>query len=125
VARWAASQTERDESYAPNLPARGLQFHAHHFLCWSRDRVGVNLIKVSSHPIKTLIVDDEPVARRLLREGLESLSEIAIVGEAANGKEALQKIGKLKPDLVLLDLQLPVMSGFEVVSRPRSRDSCQ
>jgi len=55
------------------------------------------------------------VARRLLREGLEPLSEVAIVGEAANGKEALHKIEKLKPDLVLLDLQMPVMSGFEVV----------
>lgn len=65
--------------------------------------------------MKTLIVDDEPVARRLLREGLEPLSDIAIVGEAANGKEALQQIEKLKPDLVLLDLQMPLMSGFEVV----------
>ena len=65
--------------------------------------------------MKTLIVDDEPVARRLLREGLEPLTEIAIVGEAANGKEALQQIGKLQPDLIFLDLQMPVMSGFEVV----------
>jgi len=66
-------------------------------------------------PIRTLIVDDEPVARNLLREELERLPEIAILGEAANGREALQKIGKLKPDLVFLDLQMPVMSGFEVV----------
>src|SRR6201987_2382320 len=65
-------------------------------------------------PIKTLIVDDEPVARNLLREELERLPEIAILGEAANGREALQKIAKLKPDLVFLDLQMPVMSGFEV-----------
>ena len=65
--------------------------------------------------IKTLIVDDEPVARCLLREELELLPEITIVGEAADGREALQKIGKLKPDLVFLDLQMPVMSGFEVV----------
>jgi two-component system LytT family response regulator len=106
----------RDESaYAPNLPARGLQFHAHHFLCWSRHRVGVNLIKVNFRPIKTLIVDDEPMARRLLREGLESIPEVTIVGEAANGREALQKIEALQPDLVLLDLQMPLMSGFEVV----------
>lgn len=70
---------------------------------------------MNPRPIKTLIVDDEPVARRLLREGLEASAEIAIVGEAANGKEALQKIGKLQPDLVFLDLQMPVMSGFEVV----------
>ena len=65
--------------------------------------------------MKTLIVDDEPVARRLLREGLEPLADVVIVGEAANGKDALQKIGKLQPDLVFLDLQMPVMSGFEVV----------
>ena len=62
-----------------------------------------------------MIVDDEPVARRVLREDLGVFPEIAIVGEAENGKEALQKIGKLAPDLVFLDLQMPVMSGFEVV----------
>ena len=65
--------------------------------------------------ISTLIVDDEPIARKLLREELELLPEIAVVGEAENGRDALQKIGKLKPDLVFLDLQMPVMSGFEVV----------
>jgi DNA-binding LytR/AlgR family response regulator len=62
-----------------------------------------------------LIVDDEPVARRLLREELENFEEIEIVGEASNGREALQQIAKLKPELVFLDLQMPVMSGFEVV----------
>jgi len=65
--------------------------------------------------IDTLIVDDEPVARRLLREELELLPDIEIVGEAENGREALLKIAALKPDLVFLDLQMPVMSGFEVV----------
>ena len=65
--------------------------------------------------ITTLIVDDEPVARRVLREGLELIPEIEITGEAANGREALVQIAALKPDLVFLDLQMPVMSGFEVV----------
>ncbi len=65
--------------------------------------------------ISTLIVDDEPIARRLLREELELLPEIDLAGEAGNGREALQKIAKLHPDLVFLDLQMPVMSGFEVV----------
>jgi DNA-binding LytR/AlgR family response regulator len=65
--------------------------------------------------ISTLIVDDEPVARRLLREELEIFGEIDVIGEAANGREALQQITLLKPDLVFLDLQMPVMSGFEVV----------
>jgi two-component system, LytTR family, response regulator len=70
---------------------------------------------MDSRPINTLIVDDEPIARKLLREELELLPEIEIVGEAENGREALLKIARLKPDLVFLDLQMPVMSGFEVV----------
>jgi len=69
---------------------------------------------MDSRALKTLIVDDEPIARRVLREDLELLPGIEIVGEAENGKEALLRIEKWKPDLVFLDLQMPVMSGFEV-----------
>jgi DNA-binding LytR/AlgR family response regulator len=65
--------------------------------------------------MRTLIVDDEPIARQVLREGLEALPGVTIVGEAANGKEALRQIGEVQPDLVFLDLQMPVMGGFEVV----------
>ena len=65
--------------------------------------------------MKTLIVDDEPIARRVLREGLEQFPDVEVVGEADNGRDALQKIGKLSPDVVFLDLQMPVMSGFELV----------
>ena len=65
--------------------------------------------------ITTLIVDDEPIALRVLREGLELIPKIEITGEAANGRDALQQITTLKPELVFLDLQMPVMSGFEVV----------
>jgi two-component system, LytTR family, response regulator len=65
--------------------------------------------------IRTLVVDDEPIARRLLREELDRWPEIMIVGEASDGHEALQKIGQLKPHMVFLDLQMPVLSGFEVV----------
>ena len=70
---------------------------------------------MDSRRINTLIVDDEPIARKLLRDELELLPDITIVGEAENGREALQRIATLKPDLVFLDLQMPVMSGFEVV----------
>jgi two-component system LytT family response regulator len=65
--------------------------------------------------MRTLIVDDEPIARRILREELELFPEVEVVGEAENGKEALQKVATLRPDLIFLDLQMPVMSGFEVV----------
>ena len=65
--------------------------------------------------MKTLIVDDEPIARRVLREELEGFPGVSVVGEAENGKQALQQISALKPDLVFLDLQMPVMGGFEVV----------
>ncbi len=65
--------------------------------------------------MKTLIVDDEPIARRVLREELELFPEVQIVGEAEDGRQALEQIAKLQPDLVFLDLQMPVMGGFEVV----------
>jgi two-component system LytT family response regulator len=67
--------------------------------------------------MKTLIVDDEPIARRVLREELESFPEVVIVGEAENGRQALQRISELQPDLVFLDLQMPLMGGFEVVQK--------
>lgn len=65
--------------------------------------------------MRTLIVDDEPIARTVLSEGLEGIPEVEIVGEANNGKQALLKIAELRPDLVFLDIQMPVMSGFEVI----------
>src|SRR5580658_10755697 len=52
-------------------------------------------------------------------EELEIFPEVEIAGEAANGKEALLKITELRPDLVFLDLQMPVMSGFEVIQHMR------
>src|ERR1051326_8934475 len=70
---------------------------------------------MNSRVVKALIVDDEPIARRVLREELELFPEVLVVGEAGDGRDALQKIAKLKPEIVFLDLQMPVMSGFEVV----------
>jgi len=73
--------------------------------------------------MRTLIVDDEPIARRVLREGLEAFPEVLVIGEAENGKEALKQIAEFKPDLVFLDLQMPVMSGFEVARELRGSPS--
>jgi two-component system, LytTR family, response regulator len=70
-----------------------------------------------SMTLKTLIVDDEPIARKVLREELECMADVEIVGEADNGKVALDQIAQCKPDLVLLDLQMPGMGGLEVVRK--------
>jgi len=66
--------------------------------------------------VKTLIVDDEPIAREVLRGELEPFRDVVVVGEAENGRQALERIAETRPDLVFLDLQMPVMSGLEVVS---------
>ncbi|HMJ60629.1 MAG TPA: response regulator, partial [Bryobacteraceae bacterium] len=67
--------------------------------------------------MRALIVDDEPVARKVLRDELELLGSVDVVGEADNGKTALLKISSTKPDIVFLDIQMPVMGGFEVLDR--------
>lgn len=67
--------------------------------------------------IRTLIVDDEPIARQVLRDELCALSDVEVVGEAENGAEALAQIARLRPELVLLDLQMPGLGGFEVIHR--------
>ena len=65
--------------------------------------------------IRALVVDDEPLAREMIREMLENDSEVEIVAECANGREAVDAIKSLKPDLVFLDIQMPELGGFEVL----------
>jgi two-component system LytT family response regulator len=67
--------------------------------------------------LRTLIVDDESLARRGLVYRLKNIADINIVGEACNGREALKLIEELNPDLVFLDIQMPGVSGFEVVQQ--------
>jgi two-component system LytT family response regulator len=62
-----------------------------------------------------VIVDDEKLARDLLREYLESFEQIEILAECAKGSEAVERIDKLKPDLIFLDVQMPGMTGFDVL----------
>ena len=65
--------------------------------------------------LRALIVDDEPIARRVLREELEELDSIEVIGEAENGAVALRFIESAKPDIVFLDVAMPTMSGFELL----------
>lgn len=72
---------------------------------------------VEQKVLTTLIVDDESLARRGLKLRLKDIADIEIVGEARNGREALTLIAEKKPDLVFLDIQMPGISGFEVVQQ--------
>jgi two-component system LytT family response regulator len=65
--------------------------------------------------MKIAIVDDEQLARKLLREYLSAYADVEIVAECANGFEAVKAVTDLKPDLVLLDIQMPRLDGFEVL----------
>lgn len=68
----------------------------------------------SNEKIRVLIVDDEPLARRGIRQHLKAVEDVEIVGEAANGKEAVAAIERHRPDLVFLDVQMPLVDGFGV-----------
>ncbi len=65
--------------------------------------------------LRALIVDDEELARQLLREYAENAGGVEIVAECSNGFDAVKAIGELKPDLVFLDVQMPKLDGFEVL----------
>jgi len=67
--------------------------------------------------MRVLIVDDEPLARRGLRQELERFPTVQVVGECQNGAEAIEAIVTRGPDLVLLDVQMPGLTGFDVIER--------
>ena len=66
--------------------------------------------------IRVLIAEDEPLARRRLMRLLDARADVEIAGTAKNGEEAVRLIAELRPDLVFLDIHMPELSGFEVLS---------
>jgi two-component system LytT family response regulator len=66
--------------------------------------------------IRVLLVDDEPLAREMLREMLQGDPDAQIVGESCNGRDALEAIRTESPDLIFLDVQMPEVGGFEVLA---------
>ena len=69
--------------------------------------------------IRVLVVDDHPLIRDLIRFACQETEGLEVIGEAGSGQEALEECGRLCPDVVILDLQLPGMDGFEVARRLR------
>lgn len=77
---------------------------------------------MNAPPIRTLLVDDEVLARLALRQALATHPEVEIVGECGNAAEALQAIRHLRPGLLFLDIQMPGMDGFKLL-RALSREA--
>ena len=85
------------------------------FFCGPGGRSDADAAPRRSASLRILIADDEPIARQILREHIESIPALEIAGEAATGAETLARIFELKPDIVLLDLQMPELDGLAVV----------
>src|SRR5204862_4143883 len=72
-------------------------------------------LMADSVALRIVVVDDEPLARSVLREYAAADPTIEVVADCANGFEAVKAVADLKPDLVLLDVQMPKLDGFEVL----------
>ena len=74
-------------------------------------------------PVRTILADDEQPARERLSLALSTYPGIEIIAQAANGAQALELIHSLRPQLVFLDIQMPLMTGFEVLRQLKHRPS--
>lgn len=72
--------------------------------------------------VKSLIIEDEAPARRLLQEFLKEYPQIEVMGECTDGFEGARTIMELKPDLIFLDVQMPRINGFEMLELLRGED---
>lgn len=74
----------------------------------------------TARPVRILLVDDSAAVRESLRQMLELTGRVLVVGEAADGEDAVHQAARLGPDVVLLDLEMPVLGGLEAAPRLRS-----
>lgn len=71
---------------------------------------------------KAIIIDDEPAARRLMKNLLQEYKDVVeVIGEAGNGRDAIAIIEELKPDVIFLDIQMPDLTGFEVIDQLKEK----
>ncbi|MDZ7314423.1 MAG: response regulator, partial [candidate division KSB1 bacterium] len=66
---------------------------------------------------RTIVIDDEPLARQVIREFLQDFPQIEIVAECENGRQAVAAINQHKPDLIFLDVQMPGLNGLQVLEQ--------
>src|SRR5215471_10952484 len=83
-------------------PKRGRSSPSHDISAWT-----------CTMPKSVLLVDDNAVIRRILRQSLSSEPDLVVYGEAENGQEAIEMAKELRPDLIVMDLAMPVMNGLE------------
>jgi DNA-binding NarL/FixJ family response regulator len=74
---------------------------------------------VTAQPIRILIADDHPLLREGIAAVLQAQPDMLLVGEAANGREAIERFRELRPDVTLMDLQMPEMGGIEAIAAIR------
>jgi DNA-binding NarL/FixJ family response regulator len=77
-------------------------------------------VRVLGRRVRVLIVDDHPQIRKIVRSTLQLHPDFEVCGEAENGAEAVKEAKKLKPDVVVLDVTMPVMNGFEAAREIRT-----
>ena len=75
-----------------------------------------------AHPIRILLVDDHEIVRVGLKAFLSGFDDIEVAGEAANGREAVERAAELSPDVILMDMMMPEMDGIDAIRAIRDRD---
>jgi len=71
---------------------------------------------------RVLVVDDESLVRRILKQILASYQDLELVGEAANGEEAIAAVARLQPDIVVMDIRMPTLDGIAAAREIRAKD---
>lgn len=90
-----------------------------HRMEWHQPLLGQAVLNSTEEPIRVLIVDDHPVMRDGLRAAIEQEEDLKVVGEAADGAQAIEQFHKLLPDVTLLDLQMPRVDGLQAITTIR------